>query len=599
MKHATVFDAFNAAAGFTHQTLGYLTEKEMEENERQLEKDYYDFDIQVKNIIRDTPYKGSKDEYEKAIQTEINKLFDDPKNGYLYNGKNNSPYYQRMMNDLRDKSLLKAQGLALEKEDEWNWTQADIDYANSTEAYKNEDGWTIAEGIKAIQAASEDNKKRNPQRSTQESEALLQAHLKDYFQRYAARAAGKVSDEDLLKDSDALKKVLGNVKKEFLESGLLPEGYRDRETDDEGGAPENVRDTDKEDGAADKPGYDRLAEDERKTGGGKTLAKSWGYEWLDDYIKKAAEDEDFKRFYTAEAKYRRFLEIGDINGADNIAKKYGPQWDKRYKDKDYNADYLTRGRNYFDSGEAAAHHKQGARGDITLLMKENWYGVINAFLSGGGVRINGVDVPFESLEDAYDYYLTSRELAFKDAKGYGNYGEDYDRYVEELWEVQRGEELRTFHDKLREVMTDRNDALKPVFDHYTNFNTYVTEKYKKDPQKYAERADYANRCMEFAKALVLRYGVTDPQQIVQAMNVFMGEELINLTKDWKNNTALDYPGEQQKKDAALYRVLIDNKTDDAIFINLTRERRALPERVKIPMLDSATTTRRKLLNALR
>jgi len=199
IQHATLMDVFNAAGRAASPFLQADTERLKEKNDLELNSNAAVFRTELQNKIRDTNYDGDYDRYMGELNKFTNEQYD------RYKARNTSPYYQKMLQQMRAQSLEAVRNLALVKEDEWRIDQADIRFQSNMEKHME---LPPELALRAISNEVDAWKSVRPV-SAKEEHAARQKYETAYYQKFAANALGNV------KDVKALDKAMEDVRGAF------------------------------------------------------------------------------------------------------------------------------------------------------------------------------------------------------------------------------------------------------------------------------------------------------------------------------------------------------------------------------------------------
>jgi len=146
----SILDAFNAAASFSQQMMGYQTNKFRERSDKQLKLNHEFAQTNIQNWIRDNPFKGGTNEQEDE---QLYKLYQMKLDEYVntqYTAAgvtNNSKYYQDNLNHIREQVLESSRNYALQSQDAWR---------------RDQDNETLRSTNRRIQTEAENWRRDNP-----------------------------------------------------------------------------------------------------------------------------------------------------------------------------------------------------------------------------------------------------------------------------------------------------------------------------------------------------------------------------------------------------------------------------------------------------
>lgn len=533
-QHATIADVFSAAAGAASPFLRKRTEELKEQNDRELRVFANNYAVEFENKLRDTQYDGDPVAYKNALMEFKTGQYAKAR------GENTSAYSTRMLDEMERTAQIQLESKALEAEDEYNWKQEDVSFNNAMKAYKAS-GYRPDQIINAIKERIDLSKGRRPINPKQSHE-LLQLHLTDYYQQYMARSLKEI------KDPDELKEKWEKIKKEF-------------------------------DDFAPKTAADMLDE-EGKVTGTDAESKKWTFDGKDEWDKKALEQEDFGRFYEAEAYFQRLLANGKTDQAVQFVKEgnWGEKWDRRYTAEfdDYSGELLARGRDFFNTGELEAARRRGGNAGTVFEVSRNWREAWNAVMNGNYYTQDGFPVSADNMADMFDEVISIRHQLFYDAnvEAYGK------TMTGEMWREEYHEQINQFLKDMRDYLKDTPEfkSLLTVYDKFTDAQTYINNKsqyYNKDFQD-----DSGQRAISFFVNLFLRQGVKDPAALEAAMKEYTGKELLGLAEKavrLGEGTASEEAG-VYKRQAELDEILAGKKGDDLAHLRFMPEKNGVTGR---------------------
>jgi len=118
----SILDAFNAAASFSQQMMGYRTGKLREKHNQQLNLGNEKIQGRVQDYLRDNPFIGGADEEEDKI---LFAKYQEDLNAFIKTEcdtvgiTNNSKYFQDNWNQIKERTLIAAHNTALGAQDAW------------------------------------------------------------------------------------------------------------------------------------------------------------------------------------------------------------------------------------------------------------------------------------------------------------------------------------------------------------------------------------------------------------------------------------------------------------------------------------------------
>jgi len=534
MGRASIMDAFNSAAGFSNQALGYQTEKQKEKNEFELRKNDYDAQAYIQNWIRDNPFQGSENEEgdELAYQNYLGRLKNEAVDKAYADaaGKNTSIYYKEQLNQRRTFAHSTAENYALETADKYRinreWTNLEEDTKRYMEMLKSGD-WNAQQVMDAVynrinlSATKVDvtPEQYNKMRKAAETTA---------YQIYSTNILDKLDD---VNNIDA---AMNEVHEAF---GFMK--------------PREVKVYDKEE-----------LEDVSFKYNERTEEQAWSFdnkdEWdqaIRDKATARIQGEHFAKFSDWQARMERMIIAGDLTGAIREAKAGRSAMDRYYNPNNpefnnYNRDYRDRSSHFFKASELEGYQKQGDVGKaVALLGAYNFDMFVQPQMPGGdGNTLVGIDkntgepiiINIKTLQDAKENFLYYKREAFmhdKRVKGV----EDYVSL--QLWEAERSEFINTFYEKVRTSLKNVAPNSLDVFDKFRKTETYLNDKnnefYSDELKNMRDphlRDLYADRCVKFFESIFFN-GITDETTIKQMIREFNGSEIMRYLTELKTSDA--------------------------------------------------------------
>jgi len=206
MRNATILDAFNAAAGFAGNLLDMKTEKDKELNIFDINNNNAMIQTNIMNWTRDNPYIGADNEEEDEVtyRNYLNRFESFVNEEFARAGRrNNSPYYQRMMGQMRLQSQEQARNYTLGEADKWRIQREHLhmgeDINRYLEAHKTGD-WDPQQALEAIYNRIDFAGTKidlDPQQRSQ-MRRLAEAAL---YQQHAINILEQVNDVNKLEDA--------------------------------------------------------------------------------------------------------------------------------------------------------------------------------------------------------------------------------------------------------------------------------------------------------------------------------------------------------------------------------------------------------------
>jgi len=129
MRHATAYDIFNNATGIGNQLMQFGTNHMQERNDLMLSNVAAKFESEFKDYIRDVQFKGDYEKYKTEMENFTRRWYD------IQKTENNSAYYQRMIDIMKEQSLVKVRDHAKEQQDKYDAEAADIRFQEEANAF--------------------------------------------------------------------------------------------------------------------------------------------------------------------------------------------------------------------------------------------------------------------------------------------------------------------------------------------------------------------------------------------------------------------------------------------------------------------------------
>ena len=544
MRHATILDAFNAAAGVTQQALGYLDQRNREEADAFLSTVPDEFRNERLRIINENPfnYTGDPDdleglknytlEYADELRKKTSEWY-----AKKFGGKANIGYYKKAKDQMEQHEALSLRNHALVRAEEWRTNYEIGRFGKNIESYKDtmppEEAW-------AAFGHSLNLLKTRLEITPQQQERLRADYGKTLYTKTLSDGLMAVGDVNNLESE--LEKLKGRF--DFM------------------------------------PAMEVSVFDEN----GKAIGKekrAWSFDGKEDWEKNLLERETkriqgkhFEAFRERQAYMERLVLSGDINGAIAYAKVHGAEWNKYYNVNNSefansNDDYRDRGSGFFDWKTLEGYKKQGAAGENALKMQFHWRQFLNAAVTGSGEEINGEWTTFGSIEEAYDRFFVLSENAFY----YANGGEN--EVTRNLWQYKKAELENNFYDQMRNYLRDTDTQLLNTYDKFIAANTYTDPKSEFFNKDFED--DRGQRAISFFKNLFFKNRITDSAKIEAEMKQFTGKELSNLLAERKmpKDSGEEFQGEQIKKAANVSKIVMGEKADDTVFVKANMERNGI------------------------
>jgi len=204
MKHATILDAFNAAAGVTQQALGYADEWQRKKADAFLATIPDNFQTEFADYLRDTPFnydgdpddpdelKKYTDQYITDGQKRVKDYFDKK-----FGDKANIGYYACAKEAMQNKGLEAVRNHALIKQDKTHGELADIKFQKSADAYR--DTMEPEDAHEAFgRLINWYKKERRLELTPQQEQKMRDGYAIQLYETSLSKALGGINDVNLL-----------------------------------------------------------------------------------------------------------------------------------------------------------------------------------------------------------------------------------------------------------------------------------------------------------------------------------------------------------------------------------------------------------------
>jgi hypothetical protein len=570
MRHATILDAFNAASGFTQQTLGMLTKEkeyeldtelfrqsiELERVQKELIADYTRIDENGENIFQQNP-----NAYQEHVQKRMAAWRRDADAAgsklaiFQKAGGQGSRYYTEKLDRLDMQAGETMRQRYQSVKDETDRQREAVSLAKDLAAIDNA-GMGIQEALAEKMFRLDLHKNKNTMDPVEEFKSRAAIFNSGFEQALAVDTSNYYFVDDALRALDDNMQNLESAAAHHLRDGESIDNFL------------NMK-------------QEKLVEARQR-------------------ITQEIQKKDFNFFREKQAYIDRLVISGDINGAIRECKNWGAQWNKRYNpnnEREYNnsnEDYRDRGSGFFDVGKLEGYLKQGDAGRKTALL--DFYGpemFIRPQFHGDGTVIVGyredgspIIERYDSIKEAMEGFISYKKEAYLYSKG----GEDAATLL--MWQKEEAEWFEKFYDEVGKALGQINPVLQSDFNNFRKFDTYLTEGTKDKPNEYYNkeiekqykndpyaRDLYAQRCVDFFKSIFFN-GITDVPTIRQIMRDFTGQEIINVLQ-WKSTPSNEKDKLRQLK--AFSDKAMSSEAEDILF------RKYEPERLAMGLAASGKT----------
>ena len=565
MGRNSIMDAFNEAARFHNQTIGYATAEMREANEFEVRKNDYDVQMHIKDWIRDNPYVGGANEEDDklAYQNYLFRMKNEAIDKFYGEAseKNASNFYKEQLKQRRQLAYSIYTNEVLETADNHRIKRERNNLEEDSKRYMDmvkSGDWTPQQALEAAYNRIEFSRTK-VEITPEQYNKMRNAAETGVYQIFSQNTF------DNLHDVNDFDRAMGEIREAFKHMEPVKINVYDKEDLEDGTTKYNER----------------------------TEERPWADshdEWIDVLKDKATEricGERFAKYSDWEARIQRMIIAGDIAGAIREARAGRKEWDRYYNPNNRefvnsNDKFRRQGDGFFKAGEMEGYQNQGEIGELVLRLDYTLDMFVQPQMPGGdGNVIVGYDsktkepimADYQTLQNAKEGFLYYKKAAFmhdKKAKGVL----DYVAMTE--WEIEKNEFMNTYYEKIRTSLKNVAPNSLAVFDKFRQTDTYLNDKnnelYGDEIKKIKDphlRDLYAQRCINFFESIFFN-GITDEATIKQMMRDFTGSEIMRHLQEQKTSHA--DPKKQYEQMKAFSDKAKSGQAEHILFVKYNQNR---------------------------